>query len=32
MVLNLKDFMMKYKLKDDILNESDLRKLCGYSI
>ena len=31
-ILNFKDFMKKYKLKDDTLNESQLQKLYNYPI
>ena len=31
-ILNLKDFMKKYKLKNDTMNESQLLKIYNYPI
>ena len=31
-VLNFKDFMKKYNLKNDTMNESELQKVCNYPI
>ena len=31
-ILNFKDFMKKYKLKDDTMNESQLQRIYNYSI
>ena len=31
-VLNFKEFMKKYKLKNDTMNESQLQKICNYPI
>ena len=31
-ILNFKDFMKKYKLKKDTMNESQLQKICNYPI
>ena len=31
-ILNFKDFMKKYKLKDDTMNESQLQKIYNYPI
>ena len=32
MILNLKQFMQKYNLKDQTMNESDLQKVYNYNI
>ena len=31
-ILSLKEFMENYKLKEDTMNESDLRKVYNYNI
>ena len=31
-ILNFKDFMKKYKLKNDIMNESQLQRIYNYPI
>ena len=31
-IINFKDLMKKYKLKNDTMNESDLQKFCNYPI
>ena len=31
-VLNFRDFMKKYKLKDDTMNESELQRVYNYPI